>query len=218
MSVQNASMAIPKYAIDKIVAAFPITDFSSDAISGVSTYTFPLGIFSLDNGTTWNDAADYTLVGGMTISPSTWANLTVKSDGTLVRNKSGAATLIWKVALLAIPNTTVIVPPTPLGNLLYSSKYSYMKIALEGSYSQSTTSHVTTTIAHNLGYVPFFQAFVLDTYYSADARWRRFHSIFGNAGSLSEGARADATNIYLTPTSFSPAQSVTVYYRVYYDN
>lgn len=218
MSVLNASVAIPKFGIDKVMGTVIDTDITTEQFPGVNSYAFPIGIFSNDGGTTWNDCANYTLGTGFTIQPSTSVDITVDSSGILhASNKSGSSSLTYKLALLALETQGTVTPPLFTGNLLYSNKFSYMKIAKEGNYSQTTTSHVTTTIAHNLGYVPFFQVFILDTFYSVDARLRRITANFGNAGSIFEGARADATNIYITPVSYSPAKQVTVYYRIYYE-
>lgn len=179
-------MAIPKYSIDQIIGittgSFNVA--APTAIEGYLTSTttfntnfgdnsFFQGIFSTDNGTTWNDFGNYqpnlTTAGQpvlQTITCQGYMNgqsmiMVAKNWYDNVHSTSSAYTILYKVVFFAKNGQGLITPLTTSLKLFYTSKYNFQKVDTTGSFSVSTTA--STTIAHNLGYVPKVRAWFIPT-------------------------------------------------------
>ena len=70
-------------------------------------------------------------------------------------------------------------------NMVFDSDYNTLKYHIEGSTSLTLSSATPTTaetsIAHNLGFIPFFEAFVDDVNFSP-VRWYMMPYSFADAG------------------------------------
>jgi hypothetical protein len=103
-------------------------------------------------------------------------------------------------------------------NLIFSSDYNTLKYYLSGFYQMlnvSTTTNVT--IAHNLGYVPFFQVFVNDLHYFTNQYGPVEY--YDSTGFL-RAARAyvDSTNLYLSLNLGSGTVTANWYYKIFKNN
>lgn len=224
MSVQDASMAVPAYDIDKIIYA------GSGSGTGLGTSLLepglPIGIYTLDGGTTWNDCANYNFSGSFTIEPSTSTNIFLEADPTNPNPDQQIASFTnsaqAKFCVLAIPGITYLTSTFfTSGETLYRSQDSYLKIAEEGSYDISASSYQTTTIAHNLGYVPLANVWVESDFYgsSGEAIFRIFNN-FNQSSNSGVGVTLDENNIYIhtEPGIYISNSTVTIYYRIYHEN
>ena len=103
-------------------------------------------------------------------------------------------------------------------NLVFSSDYNTLKYAISGSYEMTNvTGNTEVTIAHNLGYVPFFICYCND--FVAQPTYYGLTEYFNSTGGISRAARAyvDDTNIYLSLNygSGNPAITVKWYYKIF---
>lgn len=198
---------------DKIIVANSETT-SSDTYPNIPNDLMPIGVYSLDGGTTWQDCGQYSLPGGLTIEPSAAVDVlfrTSAGNGVFILNSS------HQIKYVGLGLSTVDYPVSYIetGKSSINTQNNYMKIALEGSFTKSAGAGLTTqTIAHNLGYVPIANVWIKDSNFSSPAAIRRPISSYGNSGTISEGVRLDSTNIYISTNN---ATDTTVYYRIYYE-
>lgn len=196
---QNGVLYNSNDEIDMVIYA----NTSSYSESGHTTYTEniftpiaqtgrPVGIYSLDNGATWND------VGGSSNSSSVDANITIQplvlvtarvddagivySMGTTTTN---AFTIIIKLVILAEDSPGIL--PSPVVNS--SNPYAYTS-SQGGNYRKIIQRDIVTgtndgaihTVAHNLGKIPIVNSWTTSTgnngkqYHhsqavSVDSRW-----------------------------------------------
>lgn len=225
MSIQDATMATPKYDMDRIIATDVQTFSVPDTIAnksfsftttGISTYYNFIAVYSYDGGATWSDTwATTGTFTGITAFPNVVVSLNMQASGFMSVTVSQKAlingglnfTLTVKVAYMARYDTVSI--PNSLNTtskLLYANKFSYMKIAVQNHF---TSSGVMQTIAHNLGYVPACLAF---DYVNAVPYLVAF--LDGNYDSAGNGTgvRIDATNIYI-----DSSVNDVIDYKVYYE-
>jgi len=158
MSVQDAAIAVPKYSVDKVFATdtktFSIADtvatkFNSFTTTGISTIYDFVAVYSVD-GTNWLDVNGTSGTGGTGFTArSTAVAATMWPDGTISMTISQRAlinggsnwTLYVRIAYLVRYDTTTIASNLlTTDKFLYSSRYSYMKIAVQGSFSVSSSS------------------------------------------------------------------------------
>lgn len=126
------------------------------------------GIFSTNGGTTWNDFGSATpdFSSGFPIFQTVECIATCSSTGVVSIKGTNwiigsAATILYKVALIA-SNTQGNITPLPINsNTFFSSTINYQKIAMQGELPWTTTPGVTQskTITHSLGVIPKIRAF-----------------------------------------------------------
>lgn len=210
------------YDIDKIIGTYtgsfdlpaPTAGNSNTATvpitTNINSTTFYQGIFSLDSGNSWNPFyTDLTNVESTDPSVNPQGDCQVYGQSTAgVFNVIGVNTALfsatqffdftplYKVALIAKPNQGIITPQ-PIGtNQWFNSELNYQKIFMDTT-NQSSGTDVTTTVTHNLNYIPKVRAF------------------YETGGVLS------AIESTLTSTTASVTISgtvdATVYIRIYYD-
>ena len=106
-----------------------------------------------------------------------------------------------------------------LNNIAFDSTLRVEYISIKGHIAFSVPSFgiQTYTIAHNLGYNPFFKAF----YTYGDGKYFDLFSgtgsyaIDGNGGQIDD-AHVDTSNLYITVSENNgSAISGTIYYRIY---
>jgi len=132
------------------------------------------GIFSSDNGTTWNDFGSYTpnlTTAGQPVLQTVTCRGYVSPTGTfvavglnwydLVHSSGTAKTVLYKVAFFATPTQGNITPTGTNEEIAYSSLYNSRKIYRGTSFPVSTTQ--STSISHPLGYVPKVTSFFVPT-------------------------------------------------------
>lgn len=245
----NIRMAVPAYKIDQIIGIYTGSFIvGSPPIGGSSTAsdTFTTGfgdsclfqgIFSIDAGSSWNDFGTYrpnlttagqpvlqtTTCYGM-VSPTGVFTATAKNWYDNVHASGASYTVRYKVLFIAKETQGIITPIATSEILYYTSKYNYQKYLPANGSSFASTSG-TTTIAHNLGYVPKVRAWFSPTSTSNNA-----DSISIPAGSIvtldnyqyATNVYANATSVIFTDVSpsVSPRVSVngTMYYRAYIDS
>jgi len=232
VSIQDGALLPTEYNLDKIVitstetisvtdtVALKFRDFTS---TGVNTNYDFVGIYSYDGGTTWTDlVGQVSSRSGFTAQPDVeigaridtagkvWLNIIQKA----LLNGGSPWTLTIKLAYLAnTDNTTLPNSILNTDKILYDNKYSYMKIAKEGSFTVSSSSAQLTTIAHGLGYVPVCQAYLKRNI----GRQRITYGDFGISGSINNAVRIDEDNLYVNTSFYSPTETLTVTYKIYYE-
>jgi hypothetical protein len=132
------------------------------------------GVWSFDNGATWQDLGNSVIVGSA--SGSGLRTLTLGAGfGTdhgldsLASLDVGASnegtigyTILYKILCLARPDQGSVTGKALIQPLRYSSANKYMKIHKEGLITLPTSG--TTSITHDLGYIPNFNAWALITF------------------------------------------------------
>jgi hypothetical protein len=103
---------------------------------------------------------------------------------------------------------------TDVANIIYSSDYDTLKYYTSGSISVTTSgTHNEGTIAHNLGYIPFFVAFASGV--TPEGYYAMIPQMFADAGDAAYvTAYADNTNLYFR---IETNMSVTAnyYYKIF---
>lgn len=105
-------------------------------------------------------------------------------------------------------------------NLVFSSDYNTLKYYLNGSYEMTgVTGNTSKTIAHNLGYVPFYIVYCND--WVAQPTYYGLTEYFFGLGGRTQRAKAyvDDTNLYLI-LDLGSGTAVTVkwYYKIFKNN
>ena len=222
MAVEDASIAVPKYDIDKIIQSnqdtmggstlFVGTGFTGDALV--------VGIYSVDGGTSWRDFGNISIGSGYAIQPAYSVDAHWRDDG-VIRFTPGASGVLVRYAVVYIEGVTDASNENLLyfsGDTLYQSSRSYMKIALEGSYSRTASAAETRTIPHTLGYVPFYRVYIKAFATDVVPTTRVISATFGLTDPV-EAVTADENNIYITTPARSPGfQATTIYYRIYHES
>ena len=100
-------------------------------------------------------------------------------------------------------------------NLVFSSDYNTLKYYSSGSVVATISgSNGEGSVTHNLGYIPFFTAYVNGL--SPSNTWSMCHQTFSDFGAyLYLNAFADATNLYFTWETASASNTVTFYYKIF---
>lgn len=247
---ENVYMSVPAYKVDQIIGvktgsftiaaatAVSIQKFASDPFdTGFGDSCFFQGVFSTDGGASWNDFGVYrpnlttpaqpvlqTVTCYGIMGPTGIFTASATNWWDLVHASSSAYTIQYKVAFIAKDTQGAITPLATNETTYYSSKYNYQKyLPSLGSSFPSTTG--STTITHNLNYVPKVRAFFSPS------------STANNADSISIAANSIvtldhyqyATNINVNTTqaiftdvstTVSPrtTRSGTMFYRIYIDS
>ena len=116
------------------------------------------------------------------------------------------------------------ITETGTDNMVFDSDYNTLKYHLEGStsltFSSATPETKETTITHNLGYIPFFKAFVDDPNFSP-VRWYMMPYTFADAGAyIYFFVYANTTQLVFRVEHSGVAASVTATfkYKVFRNN
>ena len=150
--------------------------------SGINQQGLPLGIFSIDNGTTWNDmGAPLTYGTGVT---GIFLSVNCTSNGTInlrlvTQSGSSTYTVLIKLVLLAsdtpseLPNSVVSTTNPTAYQFGTDANYRY----IIDTNTQSLTNATEYTYAHNQDAIPIIQNWTIQSgaYYLyglyVDARW-----------------------------------------------
>lgn len=186
--ISNLTMAMPKYATDKILGVYTGTlSIAAPTVGQQNLYTevtiqtgfndsvLTQAIYSTDNGVTWND--DNQSIPNLI--PASFALQTLDVTSFSGTNIVGLATenwynssshtgtpytILYKIFALAKSNQGVLTPTATNYKLSYTSIDNYLKIVpgLDNSVSETIATSGTTTFnsPHNLGYVPTSRAYV----------------------------------------------------------
>lgn len=105
-------------------------------------------------------------------------------------------------------------------NIIFSSDYNTLKYALSGNYEMTgVTGDTDVTIAHNLGYVPFYIVYCND--FVAQPTYYGLTEYYFGLGGRTQRAKAyvDDTNLYLS-LDLDAGAAVTVkwYYKIFKNN
>jgi hypothetical protein len=250
MAITNPSalnMAIPYQGIDNIIGihtgSFTSTaptllgQFTNDTDTfdtGFGDTCLFQGIFSVDGGSTWNDLGVYIpdlSTPAQPVLQTVTCQAYIKDDGTLyavssnwydnVHSTSSAYTVDYKIVLLAKDSQGSIMPLSTSQILAYQSAYNFQKVDVKGSFAVSTSA--TTTITHDLGYIPNVRCWFAPT-----------NTTMGSDGiyTLPAGAlmtldwfyaktnvTVDTTTANFSPVVDNTASGIdgTMYYRIYLD-
>ena len=105
-------------------------------------------------------------------------------------------------------------------NIVFSSDYNTLKYALSGSYEMTgVTGDTDVTIAHNLGYTPFFIVYCND--FVAQPTYYGLTEYFFSLGGRVRRAKAyvDDTNLYLSlDLDVGAAITVKWNYKIFKNN
>lgn len=106
---------------------------------------------------------------------------------------------------------------TDPNNMIFSSDYGTLKYEVSGNYSMSgVTGDTEHTIAHGLGYTPFFIVYCND--FVAQPTYYGLVEYYNSLGGRSRQARAyvDDTNLYLS-LKLASGSAITVnwYYKIF---
>jgi hypothetical protein len=207
-------------------------------------YNWPVGIYSYDGGTTYNDFVPTTLPGGSlltnatsTTAPKVYITPPVDSSGNCtlridVKATVGGGSTIpidARVALLAISDPTgltVGVPTTQssVGNkLAYTSSHEglgvqYRQILLDSNSPLSTSTLNIYTVPHSVGAIPNPQVWFFDGTKNTimSNYWDvRYKPLNANNGGVA-GVAMDASNFYFSP--LTALASSETHYRIYKEN
>lgn len=186
---------------------------------GITFPTYAVGIFSIDDGATWNDCrggigtAILAFDAGL-IEPSVSMAIGTQSDGTVryyVQNHveingGNDYEILLKYVLLLADDDSHDIEGVSHTNISLSSKYSYPKIEEEGT---SGSDH--GTVAHGLNKLPFVRIYIDDGTNLAPPVWTQLDD--GGDGD-DDVITIDEDNLYLNTTETA---SGTLHYRIYDD-
>lgn len=108
-------------------------------------------------------------------------------------------------------------------NLIFSSDYNTLKYATSGTYLMTTNTTTVGTIAHNLGYVPYFQVFVnqfdVGTALGGTSQFAVVEYYNLSAPLRAARAYVDGTNLYLSYNAGGTnSYNIIWYYKIFKNN
>jgi hypothetical protein len=110
-----------------------------------------------------------------------------------------------------------VLTETNLNNIIFDSDYNTLKYHSSGSVNLTASgSDVSTSIAHNLGYVPFFIVYCFGFISTSYAMCPFYFADVGYYAHIS--AYADSTNIYFTIQTNSYTGTMTFLYKIFRNN
>lgn len=125
--------------------------------------------------------------------------------------------------IISKPTYNILTETNP-DNLIFSSDYNTLKYYINGSTSitiigDGTDKYSETTIAHNLGYVPFFIVYV-DDFVNASAYYNIVPSFNNTLFIFREAhAYANTSNLYIRMRNKSTyTYTANFYYKIYRNN
>ena len=214
-------------------APFDITETSAWHDTGFDDSCWVLGIFSVDNGTTW---LDFNAVPPDETDPSFTNFQTYTLDGAvyddgmlelhftnwydIVNSVAHSYTVLYKAILVAKPSQGSIAPlPIDDPRFFDTRLRSYQKVALQGEveFDIVATEGKEVVVPHNLGYVPKVRSF----YHQTSATNRGMGIIYGAQFLIFRiETRVDENNLtfYLDEDSSADTETGFMEYRIYYDD
>lgn len=206
------------------IAAATTTIFQQTATkvipTGFNVPTFFVGIYSIDNGVTWNDFTNIYMMAGF-IFPlfeahgrSTPGNMTIIANN-YYDSIAGSVpyTVRFKVALIAPPGMGAINPLKVGAKRYFYSGYNYQKIYKDNVQDVSLGSLVQGVygVNHNLGYIPKIRQYLYQN--SSQSIVQLFTDITGSG-------ETTISTTDITDTLNAPLLGISgkLYTRVYYDN
>lgn len=182
------------------------------------------GIFSIDNGTTWNDFNAYppdlstpgmpvfqTYTVYANVSSSGIVTITAENNYDNVHASSTNRTYLYKIYLIAKNDQGEIEPLTSTIETNFDSRYNYHKIYTQGRVVHNTTSGstTTTTVSHPLGYVPKVKAWYVTS----------TGAVYHPSGQVFVEVRVSNTSVvFRTDNALATTASGYIDYRIYYEN
>jgi hypothetical protein len=151
----------------------------------------PIGIYTPDGGASWYEMNGLDGPNPMVIGKNPGASLYLRAFN--------AGTFTYKMGLISLNNTDMVVTPVKGNVISYRAKVNYMKIHATGTSARGNSIYI---ISHNLGYIPVVRSWIKDgssIIYSGDF----------NAATI---ARIDSTSLYLEPQAAASGQFI---YRIY---
>lgn len=216
-NLSKIAAALPANTIDKIVWANQVS--GSRGASGTDSFGigiapslgFPFGIYSTDGGATYTDFGYYSFSSKFTIKPATQGTISYNNAGTVSVSWTITGAINWTGFIgLIIPSAsslTMSQPATTTGKIAYKSGGNFQKLFSEGSFTQPVAGAATTTIAHNLGYVPQVRAYTDD-----GNNIIRFLNSVGT-----EAIKIDENNLTFALGAWGGPNPRNIYYRIYYE-
>lgn len=185
------------------------------------------GIFSTDSGTSWNDfnvnipnlttpaqPVLNTVSAIAAVSQAGILNVIAVNWYDIVHSTSSNYSVMWKAALIA-KNNQGSISPLPVNEVINfdSRLYNYQKIAFQGEIPVTLTSGsgFTTTVTHNLGYVPRVRAFF--QHYTSQ---EKMTDLWNWTAIETRPTTTDVT-FFLEPTNSFINATGQIEYRIYYD-
>lgn len=214
-------MAEPQFNTDKILYAYQFSvNFIGSGSQSTSYSTglpagdgFVFGSFSTDNGNTFQDFGSYAFSSKFTIRPSVTGtarynrtNSTINFSFTLP--STNMTVIIQFIVVVPTANNVHLTQPTVTsGKIAYRSGGNFQKLFLESSFTQPNGGSQTTSISHNLGYVPQVRVF--------SDQGTDFIQMINTVGA--EVIKVDENNLTFALGSWGSATR-TLYYRIYYES
>lgn len=177
---------VPDYPLDQIIGYFtgtatvPAPSLSPGFTTVTQTFQtnfgdscYFQGIFSTDNGVTWNDFGSQTpnlappfpqfqTLDVNAVSGISTLTVTLTNTYDLSHTIGIPYTATFKVYALAKNTMAQSVSPLPTNQILsFSSPFNFQQIDQQGTVSLNVAGGITgsTIVVHNLGYVPIVRAF-----------------------------------------------------------
>lgn len=227
MSDQDLSMT-SSYDLDKVLFSdFSFSDSGPGAAFskigagglvgvGLGGPILPIGVFKLATDNVWRDCASINLSGGFTMEPANFV-LTYSTGYTIYTEYRGVSSIQadGRLAALAVVGGEYDLSVCAYAdNPSYDSAVAFPKVVLENTFSVSSASTQTTTINHNLGYVPTCIVWYKITQTSGDLGWELMPTSLNSSGN-GDGIIIDENQLIIKTNSRSPTITLEVYYKIY---
>ncbi len=236
-------ISVPRNNTDKIIGYFPgtlnvgasgsftIAQATTTVDSTLGQSALPIGIYSVNGGSTWNDmgvsvpngtalqteecTASVSPTGIITVLGTNWYNTGTTGFG----SGRGAITILFKILLLAKKDQGLITPPIITGDKQYhSSRYNYQKIFLDDVTSVTAAGSSTgqTPITHGLGYNPLVRTWINS---SGTIRMNASYVLSGGTSFAATQVKTTTSDVifYADNRNNPSGYSVNLIYRVYLD-
>lgn len=190
---------------------FVPTDKTTIIPSGYTAKTFFVGLFSVDNGVTWNNIG---------VRAGDVDTFLTADDGTLELNMSNYAlagkTVLYKIASIA-KDQDWIDPTFTDQDIQFSSLYNYQKIAVEDTQvlNIAPNTRPTITVNHNLGYIPQFRSWAD---FGFDGKLHDTGTLFKYDGYTQIEVSTTQVIFEISNIGNPNFNPMTIYTRVYYDD
>lgn len=216
LGILSGSLTVPATS-----GFFDTQSASATLTTGFNDSCYFQGIFSYDNGVTWNDfgtnipdLSDPTQPAFQTVDCNCYSDIntivvTASSTASYFPYATPIYTVMYKIVLFNKIGQGLITPLPVTEDIYFSSAYNYQKIFSEAHipYNTSAGSAFTYTTAHNLGYVPNARVFQV----SSAAK-------ITPIGSIAPEIKLDSTNLTIfTDAALTTTQNSFIDYRLYYD-
>lgn len=244
VSPSKLQIVVPDYPLDQIIGYFTgSVAVGSGGTPSNTTISIPhgfgdscyfQGIFSSDNGVTWNDFGTEIPTPGSPLPTFQTIGCNTYTDTTNINiigiNWTGTpVTVLYK--LYALAKNTMAAPLNPIPTtqkLSFSSGFNFQRIAFKGTVPLNVPLNTTGSqvVIHNLGYVPIVRAFLfrvsspttcLPIIFDADTGLSFASAMEGGLSSVQVRLTSSSLTFFVdnTSASSSSAIGVTVDYRIY---